>query len=70
METVLKALTVNPSRRFVLSQNGWSVWDLNESYAVDPADFVSMGKASPFTGMEVYGRNLVTVCDGNVAWKL
>jgi len=69
METVLKALTVNPCKRFSLPMNGWSVWDLNEKYTVDPADFLSMGKASPFTGMEVYGKNLMTVLNGNVVWK-
>ena len=69
METVLKALTVNPCTRFSLPMDGWSVWDLNEKYTVDPADFLSMGKASPFTGMEVYGKNLMTVLNGNVVWK-
>ena len=69
METVLKALTVNPCRRFGLPMDGWSIWDLNEKYAIDPADFVSMGKASPFTGMDVFGRNMATVLNGKVVWK-
>ena len=69
METVLKALTVNPANRFDLPLDGWSVWDLNENYIVDPADFLSQGKASPFTGWEVYGRNLMTVLNGEVVWK-
>ncbi len=69
METVLKALTVNPCQRFGLPMDGWSIWDLSEKYTVDPADFVSMGKASPFTGMEVFGKNLMTVLNGKVVWK-
>ena len=69
METVLKALTVNPAKRFGLPLDGWSVWNLNENYIVDPADFVSMGKASPFTGWEVYGKNMMTVLGGKVVWK-
>ena len=69
METVLKALTVNPCRRFSLPMDGWSVWDLNEKYTVDPADFLSMGKASPFTGMEVCGKNMMTVLNGKVVWS-
>ena len=69
METVLKALTVNPAKRFGLPLDGWSLWDLNENYIVDPADFVSQGKASPFTGWEVYGKNLMTVLNGKVIWK-
>ena len=69
LDTVLKALTVNPAKRFGLPLDGWSVWDLNEAYVVDPKDFVSMGKASPFTGMEVHGKNLMTVLNGKVVWK-
>jgi len=69
MDTVLKALTVNPAKRFGLPLDGWSLWDLNENYIVDPADFVSQGKASPFTGWEVYGKNLMTVLNGKVVWK-
>ena len=68
MDTVLRALTVNPARRFGLPMDGWSVWDLDAKYAVDPSDFVSMGKASPFTGMEVFGKNLLTVLNGRIVW--
>ena len=28
-----------------------------------------MGKASPFTGWEVYGKNMMTVLNGKVVWK-
>jgi dihydroorotase len=69
METVLKALTVNPCSRFGLPLEGYSIWDLNERYTVDPSEFVSLGKATPFTGMEVQGRNLLTVLGGKVVWK-
>lgn len=69
METVLKALTVNPAKRFGLPLDGWSVWDLNKEYAIDPAQFVSMGKATPFEGMRVFGRCLMTAVNGNVVWK-
>ena len=69
METVLKALTVNPARRFGLPLEGWSVWDLNERYVIDPKDFLSQGKASPFTGMAVWGKNMLTVLNGQIVWK-
>ena len=69
LETVLKALTVNPCKRFGLPVEGFSIWDLNENYTIDPKDFVSMGKASPFTGMEVFGKCMATVTNGKVVWK-
>ena len=69
METVLKALTVNPCKRFGIPMEGYSIWDLNERYTVDPADFVSMGKASPFTGTEVFGKCMATVLNGKVVYR-
>jgi len=70
METVVRAMTCSPRKRFGLPlDNSYSVWDLNAAYTVDPADFVSLGKASPFTGMEVWGKCMMTVCGGKVVWK-
>ena len=70
LERLVELLAVNPRKRFGLPiSDDWSVWDLDEAYTVDPKDFLSQGKASPFTGMEVYGRCVMTVCDGNVVWK-
>ena len=69
LETVLKALTVNPCKRFGLPMEGFSIWDLKENYTIDPKDFVSKGKASPFTGMEVFGKCMATVSNGKVVWK-
>lgn len=38
--------------------------DLNERYVIDPKEFVSKGKNTPFEGMEVYGRVKYTIVDG------
>ena len=69
METVLKALTVNPAKRFDIPLDGFGVWDLEREYAVDPQEFLSMGRATPFAGMQVYGRCMATVLNGRVVWK-
>ncbi len=44
-------------------------FDLEESYIVDPKDFLSKGKASPFTGNEVYGKCLLTMVGGKLAYR-
>jgi len=36
---------------------------------VDPDDFLSMGKATPFAGEELYGKCVLTAIDGNVVWQ-
>ncbi len=43
--------------------------DLNEKWKIDPAQFVSKGKNSPFGGMEVYGRVKYTVVDGDIKYE-
>ena len=69
LDTVLKALTVNPCKRFGIPMEGYSIWDLNANYTIDPKDFVSKGKASPFTGTEVFGKCMATVSSGKLVWK-
>ena len=60
----------NPRRRFNLPVgNDFSVWDLNAKYTVDPKEFLSMGKATPFEGAEVFGKNLLTVHNGQIVYK-
>jgi len=46
-----------------------TVFDLEARYAVDPADFLSKGKSTPFTGWDVYGRTIYTFVNGNIAYR-
>jgi hypothetical protein len=47
----------------------YSVWDLDDAYLVDPAEFLSKGRATPFAGMELFGRCLLTVCGGKPVYS-
>ena len=70
LERLLELLTVNPRNRFRLPLgDDFTVWDLEAEYPIDPADFVSMGKATPFEGWNVRGQCLATVCDGKLVYK-
>ena len=70
MERLLEALVFTPSRRFGIPLGtGFSVWDLEEEYPVDPAEFLSQGKATPFEGWRVCGRNLLTVRQGKPVYR-
>ena len=69
MERLIELLVINPRKRFNLPLNcDFSVWDLEDCYQIDPADFLSMGKATPFTGWEVCGRCVATVCGGKLVY--
>ncbi len=43
--------------------------DLQEKFVIDPSEFVSKGKNTPFAGREVYGRVKYTIVDGAVKFS-
>ncbi len=65
LEKLVELMSQNPHRRFSLSLDGYSVWDLNECYEINPDEFLSMGRATPFAGRRVYGRHVLTLFKGN-----
>lgn len=46
-----------------------TIVDLNKVWTIDPKDFVSKGKNTPFAGREVYGRVKYTVVDGDIKYR-
>ena len=46
-----------------------TIVDLNKAWTIDPKDFVSKGKNTPFAGREVYGRVRYTVVDGDIKYR-
>ena len=70
MEKLVELMAVNPRNRFKIPMgNDFTVWNLNKEFTVDPADFLSMGKATPFAGWKLRGECVLTVCDGKVVYK-
>ncbi len=70
LEALLEKLVWNPRKRFRIPLgNDFSVWDLNSEYKVDPAEFLSMGKATPFEGWTVQGRCMATFYNGNAVYQ-
>ena len=69
LEALLKHLVTIPRARFGIPQGGdFTVWDLNADYTIDPKDFLSLGKATPFEGWHVNGKCLLTVCGGKAVY--
>jgi len=69
MEKLLQLLVTNPRKRFRIPMTtDFSVWDMSQSYIIDPAEFQSQGKSTPFSGWRVWGKCLATVCDGKLVW--
>ncbi len=69
MERLIELLSTAPRKRFgIPDEAGFSVWDLNAEETIDPKTFLSMGKATPFEGMKVFGKCLMTFCDDKVIY--
>ena len=69
MQRLMELLHDNPCRRFGIGPDtGFTVFDLSAAYQIDPADFLSCGKATPFTGWSVEGRCLLTSTGETIAW--
>ena len=69
MERLLDALAVKPRQRFGIPQGeDYTVWDLEEGFTVDPAEFLSKGRATPFAGEKLFGRCKLTAAAGKIAY--
>ena len=65
LEKLVELMSENPRKRFGIELgNSYTVFDLSRKYTVDPQKFLSMGKATPFEGVTLYGECLMTVKDG------
>ena len=70
MQRLIELMCINPRQRFNIPLGeDFSVWDLSVKSKVNPNEFLSMGKATPFQGHELYGECLLTVCGGKVVYK-
>ncbi len=70
LERLVTLMAITPRRRFGLPFDGsFTVWDLNAEYAIDPADFVSKGRSTPFEGRKVKGKCLLTNVNGRDVYK-
>jgi dihydroorotase len=76
LERLIACMHDAPCRRFGLTDDiftgkeaNFTVFDLEQSYRIDPATFLSMGRATPFEGWQVSGRCLLTVYQGKPVWQ-
>lgn len=69
LERLMQLMIDNPKKRFSIDTgNDFTIFETDTEYVINPDDFLSMGRATPFEGWKVNGRCLLTVCDGKVAY--
>ncbi len=65
LEHLIHMMSTAPRERFkVPMKDDFCVWDLNCEYCINPEDFKSMGRATPFDGWKVFGKCIMTVKNG------
>ncbi|MGN1348276.1 MAG: dihydroorotase [Acutalibacteraceae bacterium] len=70
LEKLVELMAVNPRKRFGIPfDNSYTVWNLGEKVKINADGFLSKGKSTPFLNSEVFGRCVLTVCKGKIAYK-
>lgn len=76
LEKLIELMHTNPKKRFSL-EGGTNVGDkadlcvynLQTKKKVDPNEFLSMGRSTPFENYDIESECLLTLVDGKVAWQ-
>lgn len=73
---LINLFSTNPANRFNINQSieigkpaNLTVFELDTPYVINPDEFLSKGKSTPFTSHRVYGRCLLTMVEGKIAWQ-
>jgi len=80
LDDLVRLMYENPRRRFGmdaphLSEElakeapSFAIWNLDEEYDVNPDEFMTKGRSTPFDGWTVSGRCLMTVMNGKKVWE-
>ena len=74
-ERMIELMATNPRRIFGIQggmQPGMradiAIVDFDTPFTVDPASFLSQGKATPFEGCQLRGKVRATVCNGKLVY--
>ena len=69
LEKLIEVMAINPKKRFGIENDDICIFDLSKEYVINPDDFLSMGRATPFENEKVFGECKLTVCDKEIVYK-
>ena len=82
MQRLVRLMSEGPNERFRIGHRPgdaeaqasepaetFGVWDLEHACRIQPAQFESKGRSTPFDGWEVYGRCMAMVVNGKIVWR-
>ena len=76
LEKLAELMSLNPRKRFQIEggleigkRADITVIDPNKTGIIDPDEFYSMGRATPFEGWQTTGDVIMTVAGGDIVWQ-
>lgn len=80
MEKLIELLYINPRKRFGLEvisvdeilkskKPTFTIWDMGSEYCIEPENFMSKGRSTPFERWKVTGKCMATVVKGKLIYK-
>lgn len=77
LEKLINIMSVKPREIYSLGSGkiaegeiaDLALLDLNTEWTVNPDEFVTMGRATPFEGWNVQGKNILTICKGEIVYE-
>ena len=77
LEKLINMMSVRPREIFSLGSGkiaegekaDLALLDLNCEWTVKPDEFLSMGRATPFENKKVFGKNVLTICEGEIVYE-
>ena len=70
LDRLVYMMSEAPRKRFgITSDPGFTVWDLEAGYRIDPGKFRSLGRSTPFAGKTVFGKCMMTVCENRIVFE-
>ncbi len=76
LEKLIELMHFNPKKRFGIEDSlqigkvaNLCAWDLNKKSKINPEEFLSLGRSTPFEDYDVLGECKFTICNGKFAYK-
>lgn len=76
LEKLVELMSIQPAKRFnipcgikVGGSADFTVYDLDKEYTINPDEFLSKGKATPFKNHKVFGECVLTVYSGKTVYN-
>lgn len=70
IEKLVELMSINPKKRFNIKSNeDFSVFRVGRNVKINPDEFKTMGRATPFAGRTVSAECVLTVCGGKVVYS-